>query len=225
MGRLLVLDGLDGSGKFTQTNILENKFGKKNVKFTRIDYPNYCSKSSTLVKLYLNGEIATSVFDVNCYAASVFFACDHYVSYLKNWKQNYDSGELILANRYVSSNAIHQMAKLAEIDWDDYLNWLYDFEFKKLGLPLYDELIYLDLLPEISQNLIANRNVLLSKKSDLHEQSLNYLNKCRQAAFYCVKKFKWNVVKCFVKKELLSIDEVAEKIENLVENFKFFGGI
>lgn len=219
MGKLLVIDGLDGSGKATQTGILEHKFLEKGVKFKRVDYPNYSSKSSVLVRSYLNGEISNDVFDVNCYAASSFFACDHYISYLKNWKYNYDLGEIILANRYVSSNAIHQMAKLSEIEWDDFLTWLIDFEFKKLGLPNYDKLIYLDLPPEISRKLIESRNLDLNQQSDLHEQNLNYLAKCRQAAFYCVKKFNWQLVECFFKNEPLPVEDVSKKVADLVCEF------
>lgn len=219
MGRLLVIDGLDGSGKATQTRILAEKFAQKNVKFKKVDYPNYESKACSLVKLYLNGEISGNLFDVNSFAASSFFACDHYVHYLKNWKKHYDQGYLILANRYVSSNAIHQMAKLSEINWNDFLDWLIDFEFNRLGLPRENKLIYLDFSPEISRKLIAMRNVRLNIKSDLHEQNLKYLIRCRKAAFYCAKKFGWIVVNCFLKNEPLSVVEIAKKVENLVLEF------
>lgn len=219
MGKLLVIDGLDGSGKATQARILAEKFEQQKIKFKKIDYPNYDSEAGALVKLYLNGGISGNLFDVNSFAASSFFACDHYVHYLKNWKKHYDQGCLILANRYVSSNAIHQMAKLSEINWNDFLNWLIDFEFEKLGLPRQDRLIYLDFVPEISRKLIAMRNVRLNRRSDLHEQNLNYLIRCRKAALFCAKKFDWAVVSCFFKNEPLPVGEIAKKVESLALEF------
>lgn len=219
MGKLLVIEGLDGSGKATQTQILSEKFANRKLKFKKITYPNYESQSSSLVKLYLNGGISSDLFDVNCFAVSSFFACDHYISYLVDWKKNYDSGELILADRYVSSNAFHQMVKLPEIEWNNFLDWLIDFEFEKLGLPKQNYVIYLDMEPEISQKLIASRNNKLNQKSDLHEKNLKYLQDCRQAALFCARKFDWHVLKCFSEHKTLSIDEIAKKIENLVNSF------
>ena len=219
MGRLLVIDGLDGSGKATQARILAEKFKQRKVKFKLIDYPNYDSEAGALIKFYLAGGISKNLFDVNSFAASSFFACDHYTHYITNWKAQYDQGYLILANRYVSSNAIHQMAKLSKIEWNDFLNWLIDFEFAKLGLPRQNNLIYLDFLPEISQKLIANRNERLKQKSDLHEQNLNYLIRCREAAFFCAKKFGWEVVSCFLQNEPLSVEEIAKMVENLALEF------
>ena len=139
MGKLLVIDGLDGSGKETQTEIIKNRFLEKGVKVKKIDYPNYDDESSFFVKFYLNGGLAKNVFDVNCYAVSSFFACDHYISYLKNWKYHYDVGGIIVANRYVTSNAIYQMAKLSEIENLELCKLIF-LDFIKNTQKVYDEM-------------------------------------------------------------------------------------
>ncbi|MDE5600845.1 MAG: deoxynucleoside kinase, partial [Oscillospiraceae bacterium] len=157
MKKLIVIDGLDGSGKATQTDLLTKKLTDVGKDIVKITYPNYENKSSALVKMYLNGEISDNPSDINAYAAASFYACDRYIGYQTEWKNDYLNGKIIIADRYVSSNAIHQMVKLPMHEWDDFLKWLYDYEFVKLGLPREDKLIYLDMDPLISQKLINSR--------------------------------------------------------------------
>ncbi len=212
MGKLIVLDGLDGSGKETQTKILLEKLIQKNLKVMRIEYPNYKESSSSLVKLYLDGKINEDPFKVNSFAASSFYACDHYITYEKNWKKKYCEDYIIIADRYVSSNAIYQMAKLEEDDWEVFLKWLYDFEFMKLKLPKEDLLIYLDVDISLSKKLIESRNNL----KDIHEKNLKYLEKCRQAARFLAERLDWKILKCCHENVMLGIEEIASKIERLV---------
>ena len=214
MGKLIVLDGLDGSGKETQSKILLEKLIKKKIKAIRIEYPNYTEDSSSLVKLYLEGKINTDPFKVNPFAASSFYACDHYITYEKNWKDKYFENYIIIADRYISSNAIYQMAKLEKYDWGFFLNWLYDFEFKRLELPKEDILIYLDVDVNISTKLINSRNV----SRDIHEKNLKYLKRCKEAAMFLAERLGWNVVKCYDKNEILNVEEIARKVEGLMLN-------
>lgn len=153
MGKLIVIDGLDGSGKTTQFDIIREKLSEfHSVK--AISFPDYDNPSSALVKMYLNGELSESADGVNAYAASSFYAVDRYASYKLFWEENYKNGDLIFASRYVSSNAIHQMVKLPESEWDGYLEWLSDYEYGKLGLPVPSLVIFLDMPVEISQRLM-----------------------------------------------------------------------
>lgn len=212
MGKLIVFDGLDGSGKETQSKILEESLIEKNFDVKRVEYPNYRSSSSSLVRLYLDGFIGKNPFDVNAYATSSFYASDHYISFVKEWKKEYEDDYIIIADRYVSSNIIHQMAKLEKKEWESFLNWLYDYEFKKLKLPIEDILIYLDVDVEISSKLIEKRNF----KKDIHETNLFYLEKCRDAAFFAAKNLNWKIVRCCENKKILKKEEIARMVNNLV---------
>lgn len=212
MGKLIVFDGLDGSGKETQSKILQENLNKKDLRVKRVEYPNYSSLSSSLVKLYLGGFIDKNPFGVNAYATSGFYASDHYISFIKEWKKEYENGYIVIADRYVSSNIIHQMAKLKEEEWESFLNWLYDYEFKKLSLPKEDILIYLDVDVKISSKLIEERNL----KKDIHEKNLFYLEKCRDAAFFAAKKLNWEIVRCYENGEMLKKEEIAKKVSDLV---------
>lgn len=216
MGRLIVIDGLDGSGKATQTEILVNEFKSRGELVKHIEYPNYESHSSDLVKLYLNGEISKDPFSVNAYATTSFYACDHYIQYEINWKQDYLANKTIVSDRYVSSNAIHQMVKLPKNEWDFFLNWLYDYEFNKLGLPKENKLIYIDVDPLISQNLINSRYDNIDKR-DIHEKNINYLLQCREAALYAAKLLKWEIVRCDNGSEIMPIEKISKQILKLVD--------
>ena len=215
MGRLIVLDGLDGSGKETQSKIIEKTLIERKYNVNRISYPNYDEESSALVKLYLSGKIFKNLFKINSFAATSFYACDHYITYEKNWKRFYIKNNVIVADRYVSSNAIHQMSKLNRSEWEDFLNWLYDYEIIKLGLPKEDLLIYLDVDPEISKELVEKRN--LSK--DIHEENFEYMKVCRTAALFSAEKLGWKILNCCRNGKMLKIEEIAKKIETLVLNF------
>ncbi len=216
MGKLIVLDGLDGSGKTTQFEIIGKKLsGSYNVK--AISFPDYDNPSSALVKMYLNGEISGSAAGVNAYAASSFYAVDRYASYKMFWEKNYRQGDLIFASRYVSSNAIHQMVKLPEEQWDSYLEWLNDYEYGKLGLPEPDMVIFLDMPVEISQKLMSERYHGDEKRKDIHESDVEYLKACRRSALYAADKFGWKIVPCSKDGKPLSIETISSEILKLLE--------
>lgn len=214
---LIVIDGLDGSGKSTQFDIVkENLSQEYTVK--AISFPEYDKPSSTLVKMYLSGEISENVADINAYAASSFYAVDRYVSYKKYWEQNYKNGELILASRYVTSNAIHQMSKLPESEWDSYLEWLQDYEYSKLELPRPNCVIFLDMPIEISQKLMSERYNGDESKKDIHESNITYLMTCRKTALYAAEKLGWHVVGCSDGDKPLPIKAINDKIMEIITN-------
>ncbi len=216
-GRLIVIEGLDGSGKATQAELLAKHLEKTDKHVLKITFPDYDNPSSTLVKMYLAGEVG-GLDEVNVYAASSFYAADRYISFVRSWKKLYESGYTIVADRYTTSNVAHQMPKLPESEWIGYLDWLGDYEYTKMGLPRPDLVLYLDMLPETSKLLIKKRYSGDESKRDIHERDFVYLQSCRKAALYAAEKLDWNVVQCSEKDSFapLSIEEISLKIQKLI---------
>lgn len=225
MPKLIIMEGLDGSGKSTQTELLQNYFNANGVKYKKIKLPDYDSPSSTLVKMYLGGEFGSNADDVNAFAAGAFYAVDRFASYKLNWKKDYDDGVLILADRYATSNSIYQMEKIDESKWDEYLDWSADFEYNKIGIPRPDCVIYLDMPVEISQRLMTGRYNGDEGKKDVHEANVNFLNRCRKSALYAGEKQNWHIIPCSDGENPLSIEEIHKTIINIIEkelqNVKF----
>ncbi|MDR1410004.1 MAG: thymidylate kinase [Oscillospiraceae bacterium] len=206
-GKLIVLEGLDGSGKSTQLELLRERFYQAGLNVRHIKLPDYSSPACAPVKMYLGGELGDNPSDVNAFAASSFYAVDRFVSYQTKWKKDYKDGAFLLADRYSSSNAYHQMVKLPRCEWDDFLAWLDDYEHNKLGLPRPDLVIYLDMPIAVSQALLLERKLL-----DIHEKDIDYLTKCRDAAKYAAKKWSWCVIFCGKQGHALPIDLIQENI-------------
>ena len=221
-GKLIVIEGLDGSGKTTQLNLLVNKLKQKNIKnIKQIKLPDYDSDSSSLVKMYLAGEFGKSPEDVNAYAASAFYAVDRFANYKTKWKADYENGTLIIADRYTTSNAYHQATKLPESEWKDYFKWLRDFEYNKLGIPEPDMVIYLDMPIEISQKMMTSRYNGDEEKKDIHEANVEYLQHCRKAAKAAATQLGWSVIDCAYNDMPRSIESIGDEIENLITKFTF----
>lgn len=212
MSKLIIIEGLDGCGKSTQTKLLEEYFTSKGINYKKIKLPDYDSPSSTLVNMYLAGDFGKNANDVNAYAASAFYAVDRFASYKLNWGKNYENGTLILADRYATSNAIYQMEKISEDKWDEYLEWSADFEYNKIGIPKPDLVLFLDMPVEVSQRLMTERYNGDEGKKDVHEANVEFLNKCRKSALYTAKKQGWRVIPCSDGVNPLSIDEIHKKI-------------
>ncbi|MFR6065690.1 MAG: dTMP kinase [Eubacterium sp.] len=217
MQKLIIIEGLDGSGKSTQTQLLEDALKKDNIEYRKIKLPDYDSPSSTLVKMYLGGEFGKSADSVNAYAASAFYATDRYSSYMLDWKKDYLSGKVIIADRYATSNSIYQMEKLPLEQWDSYLEWSADFEYEKLGIPKPDLVIFLDMPIEVSQKLMTSRYGGDENKKDVHEANVEFLKKCRKAALYTAEKQGWTVIQCSDGEKPYSIEEIHEQIINKVK--------
>lgn len=215
-GRIFVLDGLDGCGKTTQFELLRDRLQEKNVPLQAVSFPEYDKPSAALVKMYLGGDFAASPDGVNAYAASSFYAVDRYASYKLYWEKAYNEGKLILASRYTTSNAIHQMSKLPESQWDEYLEWLEDYEYNKLGLPRPDCVVFLSLPLEISQRLLSNRYDGDEDKKDIHEADLKYLTECRISAEYAAKRLGWHIIDCSENGEIRTIESIHEELRRLL---------
>ena len=217
MRKLIIIEGLDGSGKSTQIELLEEYLKSNEIIYKKIKLPDYDSPSSTLVKMYLGGEFGSSADDVNAYAAGAFYAVDRYASFNLGWKKDYESGALIIADRYATSNSIYQMEKIEESKWDEYLEWSEDFEYNKLSIPRPDCVIYLDMPVEISQRLMTSRYDGDENKKEVHEVNVDFLNKCRKSALYTAEKQGWKVIECSNGKEPYSVDEIHKKIIDIVK--------
>lgn len=217
MSKLIIIEGLDGSGKSTQTKLLEEYLENKNINFKKIKLPDYDSPSSTLVNMYLGGDFGTDANAVNAYAAGAFYAVDRFASYKLNWGSDYENGTLILADRYATSNSIYQMEKLDKSQWDSYLDWSADFEYNKIGIPKPDLVIFLDMPVEVSQRLMTNRYDGDENKKDVHEANVDFLNKCRQSALYTAQKQGWVVIPCSDGKEPLAIEEIHNSVIKYVD--------
>ena len=213
MGRFIVIDGLDGSGKETQAKLLEKELSKKGIKVRLLSFPCYESDSSLFVRMYLNGNLGTHPENTNAYAASSFFAADRYISYRTDWKKDHDDPDTVLiANRYTTANAVHQLAKLSEDRWDDFLEWLWDYEFAKLGIPEPNDVIYLEMTPDISMRLIASRSEKTGRVKDIHETDSMFLRNSYKAALYASEKLGWKRIKCYDGDEPLSIDSIHASV-------------
>lgn len=217
MSKLIIIEGLDGSGKSTQTELIENYLNEKGIDFKKIKLPDYESPSSTLVNMYLGGEFGSNADDVNPYAAGAFYAVDRFASYKLKWKEDYEKGTLILADRYATSNSIYQMEKLDESEWEYYLDWSADFEYNKIGIPKPDLVIYLDLPVEISQRLMTSRYGGDEGKKDVHEKNVQFLKNCRKSALYAAEKQGWCVVDCSDGNNILPIEIIHKQIIELIE--------
>jgi dTMP kinase len=215
-GKLIVIEGLDGSGKSTQLKLLGEKLARQGIHVREIKLPNYDDASSELVKMYLDGRFGNEPQDVNVYAASSFFAVDRYVSYNCYWKNDYIKGTMILSDRYTTSNAYHQAIKLPREDWGEYLKWLEDYEYNKLGIPKPDIVVYLDMPVDVSQKLMTKRYFGDEVKKDIHEKNLDYLIKCGEAAKFACDTLGWKKVRCTADGYPLDIKEISNEIYKCV---------
>ncbi len=214
MGKLIVIEGLDGSGKSTQLELLPQNLLKNGIESQTVSFPDYDSDSSALVKMYLGGKFGKKPGDVNAYAASLFYAVDRFASYKTTWGDYYNQNGVIVSGRYTTSNAVHQTSKMAESEWQDFLDWLYDLEYNKVGIPKPDKVIFLDMPIEVSQKLLSGRYKGDEAKKDIHESDTAYLDQCRKAAMFTAKYSGWTIIPCAIDGEPRSIEDISKDILN-----------
>lgn len=217
-GRIIVIEGLDGSGKATQSRILMEKLSEKYT-VKKLSFPDYDSPGSAPVRMYLNGEFGKDPSCVNAYAAASFYAVDRVSSYLKDWREDYESGTLFVLDRYVTSNMVYMTSKLPKDEWDTFLGWLSEFEYDRLGLPRPDGVIYLDMPTDVSQRLMTGRYNSDESKKDLHEKNVDFLRGCRESALYAAEKQGWTVIPCSDGKNPLTIEEIADSVYKAAAKF------
>ena len=212
MGKLIVIEGTDGSGKSTQFRLLTERVAAEGHTFQKLVFPQYAEDSSALIRMYLRGEFGSKPSDVSAYAATAFFAVDRYASYKKVWGQWYEDGGLILSDRYTTSNAVHQASKEPVEKQSEYLKWLYEFEYEKLGLPCPDLVIYLDVPTDFTEKMMRGREAATNTTADIHEQDMEYLATCRRTGRAAADFYHWTVIDCVKDGTMRSIEDIHEEI-------------
>ena len=212
MGKLIVIEGTDGSGKSTQFRLLTHRLAKENIPFEKLVFPQYEEPSSALIRMYLGGEFGTHPEDVNAYTASTFFAVDRFASYKKVWGRWYEQGGLVVSDRYTTSNAVHQTSKEPPEKQGEFLKWLYDFEYSKLGLPKPDLVIYLDVPTDFTEKMMRSREAATHTHADIHEKDMEYLATCRRTGKAAAEYYGWTVIQCVKDGAMRSIDDIHEEI-------------
>lgn len=220
MGRLFVVEsGSDASGKATQTELLYNKLKMDGYNVRKIEFPNYKSESSALVKMYLRGDFGSKPEDVNPYITSTFYAVDRYASFKTSWEEFYNNGGIIIADRYTTSNMVHQAAKYDDYsEKDKFLQWLDEYEFDFYGLPRPTKVFFLNMPVEFSFKLMKNRKnkITGNVKKDIHEANKDYLEKSYENALYVAKKYGWKNIDCTSNDKLRQIKDIHEEIYSLI---------
>ena len=216
-GKLIVFEGTDGSGKATQSRMLCQRLAQEQMAYQNIDFPRYGQPSAVMVQEYLDGKLGKTAGDVNAYAASILYAVDRFASYKQDWGSFYEQGGLIVADRYTTSNAVHQASKLPDGERTEYLNWLFDLEYGRIGLPEPDLVIYLDMPTEITERMMRSREQQTGTHADIHEQDAAYLQRCRANARKVVEECGWTVIHCAEGDEPRTIEDIHEEVWQTVQ--------
>lgn len=217
MGKLIVIEGTDGSGKSTQFARLSQHLEEDKIAFKHLVFPRYKEESSALIRMYLGGEFGDKPTDVNAYAASAFYAVDRYASYKMDWGKWYEDGGVVLSDRYTTSNAVHQASKEEGEAQKKYLHWLYEFEYEKLGLPRPDLTIYLDVPTDFTEKMLRGREQATNTHADIHEKDMDYLATCRKTGRAAAEYYGWTVIQCVKDGAMRTIDDIHEEIYSAVK--------
>ena len=217
MGKLIVFEGTDGSGKSTQFDLLTRRLEEARTAFHKLRFPQYEEPSSALIRMYLGGAFGDDPEAVNAYAASTFYAVDRYASYQRVWKDYYREGGLVLSDRYTTSNAVHQGSKVPEGERADFFRWLYDLEYDRMGLPRPDLVILLDMPVELSEQLMRKREQSTGTHADIHERDEDYLKKCRDVALHAAGYYGWRTVSCAKDGVIRSVEDIHEEVYAIVK--------
>lgn len=215
-GKIIVLEGLDGCGKSTQLQLAVEALKKRGMAVRLVSFPNYESHSGRIISDYLGGNIPCEGA-AGAYAASSFYAADRYISYNTDWRADYENGGIIICGRYTTSNAIYQMTKLESAQRDSFLQWLWDYEYAKLGLPKPDMVLYLDMPLAAAQKLLSARYNGDEGKKDIHERNIDFMKRCCDSALYTADKCGWRLIPCAQGDNPLPVEVIHQRILAAVE--------
>ena len=215
-GKLIVFEGTDGSGKATQSKLLLERLQREGFDCRALTFPRYGKPSAAPLEEYLHGAYGSHPEAVNAYAASTFFAVDRYASYQQDWGKYYESGGILVADRYTTSNAVHQASKLPEGERQAFLKWLFDFEYRLLQLPEPTLVFYLDVPTEITEKMMRCREAQTNTTAGIHEQDDGYLRACRRAAQKTAEECAWHCIDCSQNGEMRNAGDIHEEIYRCV---------
>ena len=218
MGKLIVFEGTDGSGKSTQFELLAKRLEAEQIGFQRLRFPQYEEPSSALIRMYLGGAFGDDPEAVNAYAASTFYAVDRYASYQRVWKDYYQGGGFVVSDRYTTSNAVHQGSKVPEGERAEFFRWLYDLEYDRMGLPRPDLVVLLDMPVELSEQLMRKREQSTGTHADIHARNEDYLKKCRDVALHAAKYYGWRTVSCAKDGAIRGVEDIHEEVYAIVKS-------
>ena len=217
-GKLIVLEGIDGSGKSAQYRRLCARMEKDGIEYNHIVFPRYDKESSALIRMYLGGEFGSSPSDVNAYAASTFYAVDRFAAYRTAWGERYENGGLILSDRYTTSNAVHQGSKLPDDELPDFFGWLSDLEYHKMGLPKPDLVIYLEVDLATSLARMRRRQEKHNTKADIHEKDVAYLERCLRTADKAADYYGWTRIPYLKNGRERELEEKNSEIYRIIRS-------
>ena len=216
MGKLIVFEGIDGSGKSTQFEMMCKRLSDEDRQFKRLVFPRYSEPSSALIKMYLGGDFGDNPDSVNAYAASSFYAVDRYASFVQDWREYHEDGGLILTDRYTTSNALHQGAKIAVEHRKQFFKWLYDYEFNLLGLPSPDLVVFMDIEAEFAATRLERRQTETGTNADIHEKDMTYLKNCAESGKQAAIQFGWHSISCINNGIERDTNEIHNEIYNKI---------
>lgn len=219
MGKLIVFEGIDGSGKSTQFKMMCRRLESEGRDFRHVVFPRYDEPSSALIKMYLSGDFGKDPDAVNAYAASSFYAVDRFASFVMDWRSYYESGGLILTDRYTTSNALHQGAKMASDDRKKFFEWLYDHEFDRFGLPQPDMVLFMSIDASLAASRLRSRETETGTDADIHESDLTYLSACAQSGNEAAAQYGWSVINCARKGLSRSEDDIHQEVYNMLRGY------
>ena len=216
MGKLIVFEGIDGSGKSTQFELMCERFLREKRQFKRLVFPRYNEPSSALIKMYLAGDFGDNPDAVNAYAASSFYAVDRYASFVCDWQDYYKAGGLILTDRYTTSNALHQGAKMSTVQREQFFKWLYEYELELIGLPAPDLVVFMDIEADFAAKRLLQRQTETGTEADIHENDMSYLQNCVESGKQAAAQFGWLKVNCVINGKNRDKHDIHEEIAKIV---------
>ena len=217
-GRLIVLEGTDGSGKATQAALLCQELDRRGIPYKKLEFPRYTEESSAPIRLYLGGAFGTHPDDVNAYAASTFFAVDRYASYKQDWGKFFEEGGLVITDRYTTANAVHQTSKLPAQERQAFLQWLFHFEYDLMGLPEPTRVLYLDVPTDLTEQMMRQREKNTATRADIHERDEEYLRHCRENARFVMDCCGWTKIDCAAEGAMRSIEDIHAEIMEVISD-------
>lgn len=222
MGKIIVIEGTDSSGKETQTKLLYERIKKIYDKTIKISFPNYESPACEPVKMYLAGKFGKDATKINPYPVSTMYAIDRYASFKQNWEKFYRDNYIIITDRYVTSNMIHQASKIEDKNKkEEYLKWLEDLEYEKIQIPKPDEIIFLKMPIEKAKILMEERKNKITgeEKKDIHELNEEYLKKSYDNACSISKKYSWTEIECVEENKIKTVEQINNEIFEKIKKF------